>query len=132
MIEQGGAIVFRGEKDSPEVLLVRAKKNPSHWVFPKGHIAGGEKPADTARRELREEAGVIGQLAGKVGALTFELERRYHVTYFAFLFNRMTEADEEREIRWCSVDEALGLLAFENARQLLLKAREIIDAQHVR
>ena len=57
-------IVLRDSADGPEVLLVQ--RNPearfmgSAWVFPGGAVTKGsdEDPADTAIRELEEEAGV--------------------------------------------------------------------------
>jgi len=43
--------VFRRRGDEMSILLVRAKKNPSIWIFPKGHIENGETPQETALRE---------------------------------------------------------------------------------
>jgi len=37
IIEQAGAIVFKNTEAGPLILLIRAKKDPSHWIFPKGH-----------------------------------------------------------------------------------------------
>ena len=71
MIRQGGAIVVRRTGTEPEVLLVRAKKDPRYWIFPKGHQERGETLAQTAVRELREEAGVIGEPLKSVGTSTF-------------------------------------------------------------
>ena len=71
MIRQGGAIVVRRTGTEPEVLLVRAKKDPRYWIFPKGHQERGETLAQTAVRELREEAGVIGEPVKSVGTSTF-------------------------------------------------------------
>jgi hypothetical protein len=33
---------------------------------------------------------------------------------------------ENREQRWCSYDEGMSLLSFQNARNLLTKAHEIV------
>ena len=61
-IPQAGAIVFRADGDRTTVLLVRSKKDPTIWVFPKGHIDGNESERETAVRETWEEAGVSGVL----------------------------------------------------------------------
>jgi 8-oxo-dGTP pyrophosphatase MutT (NUDIX family) len=56
------AILLRDGPDGVEVLLVQ--RNPEQrfmggaWVFPGGAVHGGEDFADTARRELVEEAGI--------------------------------------------------------------------------
>jgi 8-oxo-dGTP pyrophosphatase MutT (NUDIX family) len=55
-------IVMRDSPDGPEVLLVQ--RNPharfmgGAWVFPGGAVHGEEDPAQTAVRELEEEAGI--------------------------------------------------------------------------
>jgi 8-oxo-dGTP pyrophosphatase MutT (NUDIX family) len=55
-------IVLRDDPKGIEVLLVR--RNPAQrfmggaWVFPGGAVATGEAPAETAVRELAEEASV--------------------------------------------------------------------------
>lgn len=55
-------IVLRDSADGPEVLLVQrnpeARFMPSAWVFPGGAVHDPEAPAQTALRELEEEAGV--------------------------------------------------------------------------
>src|SRR5439155_23315265 len=66
-IAQAGAITIRRQGPTPMVLLARAKKNPLEWIFPKGHIEPGETAAETAVRELQEEAGVAGEIVRSIG-----------------------------------------------------------------
>ena len=66
-IPQVGAIAFRKDHQPPQILLVRAKKDPEKWIFPKGHIEPGEQAADAVLRELEEEAGVVGVRLGPIG-----------------------------------------------------------------
>ena len=67
-VPQAGGLVVRDDGDRLAVLLVRAKKDPSVWVFPKGHIEPGESAADAAVREVQEESGVVAELLGPIGS----------------------------------------------------------------
>ena len=126
-IAQAGAIAFRIADEEPRVLLVRAKQNPEHWIFPKGHIEPGETTEEAARRELAEEAGVAGELVAAVGSLEFESKGEpVHVDYFVFRHTGMCGPGEGREPRWCSYDEAMSLIVFADARELLRSAMVVI------
>ena len=57
-LTHAGGIVYRRRGTIMEMLVVRARLEPHHWVLPKGHIEPGETPDACARREIREEAGV--------------------------------------------------------------------------
>src|SRR3954471_13097269 len=56
-----GGVVFRGEKDHTEVVIVSVG-GQNRWQLPKGLVEGGEKPEITAVREAREEAGVDSEV----------------------------------------------------------------------
>ena len=119
---QGGAIAMRGKK----VLIVRAKRNPRDWIFPKGHVEPGESLAETACRELAEEAGIAGEAVQKVGVSTFQRGRLLiEVTYFLVRFVGRVEPAEQREVRWCSLDKARTLLSFADAQRLLDRVEEL-------
>jgi 8-oxo-dGTP pyrophosphatase MutT (NUDIX family) len=53
-----GGVVVRCGTDGPRVLLIHDRHG--NWGFPKGHVESGEDPADAARREIAEEAGLTG------------------------------------------------------------------------
>ena len=50
-----GVVVIRPGADGCRYLLLRAFR---YWDFPKGEVAPGERPLDTARREVAEETGI--------------------------------------------------------------------------
>ena len=123
-VPQAGAIVFRTEGDRTAVLLVRSKKDPTVWVFPKGHIDDNESERETAIRETWEEGGVSGILGPAVGApLEFDSGNEpISVQYFLMRATSELPSPEGRDKRWLSVNEALATLAFESAREKLREA----------
>jgi ADP-ribose pyrophosphatase YjhB (NUDIX family) len=125
VVTQAGAIAVRSEKGRWHVLLVRALKDPSVWIFPKGHVEGEETLEATALRELREEAGYQGRVVAPVGGSEFASGSEIVcVQYFLVLISPGAKAvaSEDREQRWCTTEEAAALLSFADARELLAKA----------
>lgn len=117
---QAGAVVFRKDGEEPQVLLVTSRRNPSHWIFPKGHVDPGETLEEAALREAYEEAGVDGAIVGSAAAVSFEVDgRRYRVHYFPVAAYTDGWPREGRKLRWCSRGDALTRLAFEGNRRLL-------------
>ena len=104
-----------------KTLLVKHRKG--HWAFPKGHAEEGEKPEESACRELFEETGL------KVTALlgpSFEESYCYadvdkRVTYFlAEVSGEINIQPEEiEEVRWLTLGEAHALATFPECRRLI-------------
>ncbi len=128
VVEQAGGIVFRRKGNAISVLLVRAKRDPSKWIFPKGHVEDGESLVETAERETEEEAGAIAEPVGPIGPpLEFDYrERRYRVQYFLLRLVSETDETDGREKKWFPIDEALERVSFDGARELLNAARSAI------
>ena len=127
-VRQAGAIVFRGEGDRATVLLVRSKKDPTVWVFPKGHIEDGETAEATAERETWEEAGVTGDLGTAIGApLEFDSAgEAVSVQYFLLRARSDKPSPEGRDKRWLSTDDALDALSYDSAREKLREALALL------
>lgn len=127
-VQQAAAITFRIDDGVPLVLVVRAKRNPDHWIFPKGHVEPDETSDEAALRELLEEGGVEGEVVSRLGELTYTRNGRTHdVEYYLCAYRETVGTDEPRSPRWCSYEDALGLLTFSDARQLLRRALPIIE-----
>jgi len=122
-----GAVVFRLTRKGPRYLLVEASGRRGRWVFPKGHVEDGEAAADTARREVAEEAGVrarpvrrLRRVAQKQGGEPIS------IVYFLMAYAGRTAASEERRIRWLYFDEAVEALDLGKSRRVLRSANRML------
>lgn len=124
VVPQAGGVVVRSDGERLSILLVRAKKNPRLWIFPKGHIEAGESPADAALREVREEAGVDGELIGRVGKPVefYSGEEFVRVEYFLVRVVREWPETDGREKEWFDPDAAIEAVEYENTREVLRAA----------
>ena len=106
------------------LLLARRAREPlaGRWDVPGGFIDPGEHPAETVRRELREETGLdveVGEpvgiftdVYGEGGVSTLNLFYRARV-----LGGRERPADDVSELRWFPLDDLpLDGIAFQNGR----------------
>lgn len=63
------------KKDSSYLMLHRTKKkndeNKDKWVGIGGKLENGESPFDCARREIREEVGLVAEKLNYRGIITF-------------------------------------------------------------
>lgn len=122
-VAQAGGIVFRFRGVRIEYLLIRPKRQPDQWIFPKGHIEPGESAVQAAVREVLEETGIEASPLASVGSKAFTLAgRRINVEYFVMEFRRTVGSGEGREMTWAPLDSALRLLTFPDTRELLLLA----------
>jgi len=126
-VEQAGGIIVRRDAAAGiSVLLVRSRKDPTLWIFPKGHVEPGETAEAAALRETYEESGVEGELLAPLGELEFQSGRELvRVQYF--LIRPITElpSPEGRDKRWFTLDEARRTVSFDNARRLLDEIEEV-------
>jgi len=121
-----GGVVFR----AGEVLLLQ--RRTGEWVFPKGHLEGGELKPDAAVREVHEETGLLVDAVEPLGTTQYRFTndsgRVVHKTVYWFLMEcRGGELALEplfRQARFMHPEEALRLLTFANDRALLNRALE--------
>src|SRR5579864_5126311 len=106
------------------------------WALPKGNLDPGERPEQTAIREVLEETGVAGRLVEKLGDVKYTYTRRGGVRVFKIVSfyllragrGRIGEIEERMRIevaeaRWLPLDEAPQLLAYGGEREMVEKAR---------
>jgi 8-oxo-dGTP pyrophosphatase MutT (NUDIX family) len=130
LIEQAGAIIVNSRAGASRVLLITSKRNADHWLFPKGHVEEGETLEETALREAEEEAGIRGEVISPAGQLTFALRsEEFLVHYFLVATGDRGRPEKGRQLRWCSYQDALARLTFDDTRQLLRTIWAKIDGR---
>ncbi|HVD50011.1 MAG TPA: NUDIX domain-containing protein [Gaiellaceae bacterium] len=136
----GGVLVRRLRGRWVFAAIRPAGKQPGLWALPKGLIGPGEKPEETALREVAEETGATGRLVVKLGDVkyvyTWAGERIFKVVSFYLL--RYTRgrlgdlppatAHEVAEVRWLPLEEGPRLLAYKGEREMAAKALEAVGA----
>jgi 8-oxo-dGTP pyrophosphatase MutT (NUDIX family) len=130
----GGVLVRRLRGDWVVAAIRPAGKKRGVWALPKGNIAPGEDPRDTALREVKEETGANGRLVEKLGDVRYVYnwkgERIFKVVSFFLLrytSGRLGElppesAHEVDEVRWLPLEEAPRLLAYGGERNMVERA----------
>jgi 8-oxo-dGTP diphosphatase len=108
-----------------QVLLVEHVFHPyTPWGLPGGWVGPREDPAQTVKREVREELNLDIQINA---ILLVEVDGRNHID-FAFLCSTVPDAQvgklsrELLDYRWCNLDELPRLHRFHY--QALMRAKE--------
>ena len=139
-----GGVIYRNGTDSslsPQVCLI-STQGGTRWQLPKGLVEKGEPLARAARREVREETGLEGEVGEQLDKIDYwfvwkEPEGhsvRHHKLVYFFLM-RHTGGDtslhdhEVDEARWFPISEAIGKLAFANERRVVEKAQRLLGGQ---
>lgn len=120
-----GGVVVKREAGGPRYLLVRARRDPTQWIFPKGHVEPGETPEAAALREVSEEAGVETAVVAPLDILALPGER---IAVFLMRYVSETPTTEVRERAWLDYDQARARLSFAESREILSRARRLVEA----
>ena len=129
-----GGIVFRRQEGGIVTFLL-IKDSYGNWGFPKGHLEDGESPADAAQRETAEETGLGDlQLRGPIRIIDWHFRFRgrfIHKFCHFFLFESPSDepvpqhAEGITACRWCTLEDALEELSYDNARGVLRRAGDM-------
>ncbi|TKJ30826.1 MAG: hypothetical protein CEE40_03715 [Chloroflexi bacterium B3_Chlor] len=127
-----GGVVYQEREGEMWVALI-ATKGSTVWGLPKGLIEEDEKPLATALREVKEEAGLLGESVADLGYIEYWYrDSSTKVLYHKFVHYHLLSHEggdvsahdrEVDEARWFPIDEAIERCSYENERDVLTRAR---------
>ena len=155
-ISAGGVVVRRREdkwwmaaielpyesERSPETAGSAVKRTKPVLALPKGLVDPGEKPLETALREVFEETGVTADPVTKLGDIKYvytrtwgDGERVFKIVSFYLMryrSGRINEIAAEMRIevaraRWVRLEDATKLLAYKGEKQMAQRALEYAE-----
>lgn len=122
-----GGVVVRGDDVVVIVPTRRGPRGVKVLGLPKGHPEPGESAEQAALREVREEAGVSGELLNSLGTIAYTYERRgrqiaKQVEFFLIEYGAGDPADHDHEVeqaRWMPLAEAVTALSYPGERDII-------------
>jgi ADP-ribose pyrophosphatase YjhB (NUDIX family) len=141
-----GGIVFKKENAKTFILLVMPKGHNygppvGYWTFPKG-LADSEDDdmKITALREVKEEAGVEGEIVKELGYVTFfrgsssgydPVFKIVHYYLMKYIIGDITQHDKEvAEVSWFELEEVPSKLKFKHDKEIYERALKVLQDNH--
>jgi len=129
-----GGVVYRFDQGRPLFLLIR--DSYGNWGFPKGHLEDGEAAEAAAVREVEEETGLAAvESRGAIETIDWYFRFRGRLIHKVCHFYLMEsgsgptcpqEAEGITACQWLGYDDAVRMISYANARQVLKRAKEIV------
>lgn len=117
-VQQVAVLPFVKMASDVRVLLVTTRDR-GDWILPKGWPASGLSLAAAAALEAIEEAGAVGAIDDTpIGTYSYRkrMDAGYTVPCHVFVYPMLVREhrldwpeQDERRVRWCSLQEAVGL-----------------------
>lgn len=125
-------LVFAHTDEGMKLLLIQRKNEPckGKWAFPGGFMDIDETTIDAARRELKEETGlVVGELhrVGIFDAVDRDPRERIITVAYYTILDKLAEVsglDDAAQAKWFSLTE-LPDLAFDH-KEILQEAERVL------
>jgi 8-oxo-dGTP pyrophosphatase MutT (NUDIX family) len=123
-----GGVMIRRFHGRPFVAVVQVREGVI--ALPKGHPEEGEASVDAAAREVREEAGVEGEVLEKLGDIRYWYSRDGErvlkiVSFFLFRYRSGSVRNHDHEVEaaaWMPLEEAAAKLTYKGEREMAATA----------
>ena len=130
--------IFRLVYNEPIYLLLKRSSEqmyPRIWQCVTGKIEAGEKPHETALRELKEETGLTPLSMWTVDQVNHFFEAEKNRMNLIPIFGVEVESDmvtlstEHTEYKWCKIDKGIDLLLWNQQKQGLKTFHKMITEE---
>lgn len=131
-----GGVVFKRDGSEAQVVLISVRERTA-WTLPKGAIEKDEKREGTAIREVAEETGINARIVTSLGSIAYWFYKRtentkYHKRVYYYLMEYQSgdignHDSEVNEVLWFGLDEAIRKVTYNGDREILLRAKEILE-----
>jgi 8-oxo-dGTP pyrophosphatase MutT (NUDIX family) len=143
----GGVVVRAAGMAGWEIAVIEPRREDDGssgktvLALPKGWVDEGEKPEQTAIREVKEEAGLTAEVVTKLGDIKYVYVRKwsdgarvFKVVSFYLLrcvggtIGEICEAmkHEVRGARWIPLEDAPRLLAYKGEKDMVARAADFL------
>jgi 8-oxo-dGTP pyrophosphatase MutT (NUDIX family) len=149
-----GGVVVRNMSGGWQIAVIEPRREPipntptrktrsqsGVLALPKGLVDPGEKPEQTALREVREETGILAKLVGKLTDIKYfyvrswgDKQRVFKIVSFYLLRYESGHIDdispemrvEVKRALWLPLEEAPRQLAYRSERDVVRQAQEYL------
>jgi 8-oxo-dGTP pyrophosphatase MutT (NUDIX family) len=152
-----GGVVLRHTTEGWQVAVIEPQKEATGpgrtasgrkrvqkklFALPKGLVDSGEKPEQTAIREVKEETGLTGLLIAKLGDIKYvyvrswgDKERVFKIVSFYLLRYQSGEIDdippamrvEVKQASWIALEDAARLLSYQGEKNMARRAQRYLQ-----
>lgn len=131
------------ELPEPPTAVKKPRVKPTVIALPKGAVDPGEKPEQTAAREIMEETGITGRRVAKLTDIKYFYQRTWGgrervfklVSFFLFVYRsgRLGEIQPEmrvevRRAMWIPLAEAHRRLSYKGEREVAKLAQQYVHS----
>jgi 8-oxo-dGTP pyrophosphatase MutT (NUDIX family) len=137
------AVIEPRREPSLDRLIRKTKSQSPLLALPKGLVDPGEKPEQTALREVQEETGITATLIAKLADIKYfyvrswgDKQRVFKIVSFYLLRYQSGEIDdvsapmrnEVKRALWLPLEDAPKQLAYRSERDVVRRAQEYLNS----